>query len=86
MIILSVPDKIEINTDSNWPLLTGGRCLEVVVKASLTVYTNCNIHSNINFEILMNFIEQGEQISCVNTYPGLRNPAHGSVRVKRMDH
>ncbi len=24
--------------DSNWPLLTGGRCLEVAVKAGLTVY------------------------------------------------
>jgi hypothetical protein len=26
--------------EQNWPLLTGGRCSEVVVKAGLTVHQN----------------------------------------------
>ncbi len=31
--------------DSNWPLLTGGHCSQVVVKSGLTVHQKCRTHS-----------------------------------------
>jgi hypothetical protein len=34
---------------SNWPLLTGGRCSQVVVKSGLTVYLNLLINFRIIF-------------------------------------
>ncbi len=34
---------------SNWPLLTGGRCSQVVVKSGLTVYVNLLINYRIIF-------------------------------------
>ena len=38
--------------DSNWPLLTGGRCSQVVVKSGLTVLCNCQLLNLINLNLL----------------------------------
>ena len=36
-----------VGPDSGWPLLTGGRCLEVVVRSGLTVLTKMAFFGNV---------------------------------------
>jgi hypothetical protein len=55
--------------DSNWPLLTGGRCSQVVVKSGLTVFFNLstistNVYNEVKINIILKNIPPSEKIKC----------------------
>ncbi len=57
--------------DSNWPLLTGGRCSQVVIKSGLTLYINYIIYIILQVRIIYIILQSSIYIIYIilqNTY------------------